>query len=139
MTRDMDLVRDILLRLERLPTTMDEFVMVPIDSAVFEGLGASRADIGYHVKLLIDHGFIKSRSKNHPSIGFLFGGLSWSGHDFVDSVRRDDIWQKTKTSAPVAGPRASDRPCKGDHQERIGQVRRWPLAVLVSDNRPHEH
>ena len=103
MTRDMDLVRDILLRLERLPTTMDEFVMVPIDSAVFEGLSASRADIGYHVKLLIDHGFIKSRSKNHPSIGFLFEGLSWSGHDFVDSVRRDDIWQKTKTGAQRAG------------------------------------
>ncbi|WKA31591.1 DUF2513 domain-containing protein [Bradyrhizobium roseum] len=103
MTRDMDLVRDILLRLEQLPATRDEYVQVAVDGEIFRDLKASAPEIGYHVKLLIDHGFILSRSKRHPTIGFLFEGLSWEAHDFVDSVRNDDIWNKTKAGAQRAG------------------------------------
>jgi hypothetical protein len=102
MKRDMDLIRNILLRLEQMPMEGEE-VMVRTNGEVFAGIDADASALGYHVKLLMDHGLIVSRSKNHPSIGFLFQGLSWGGHDFVDSVRSEDVWQKTKAGAQRAG------------------------------------
>lgn len=34
---------------------------------------------------------------------FGFRRLSWSGHDFVDSVRSSDLWDKTKSVAAAGG------------------------------------
>jgi uncharacterized protein DUF2513 len=102
MKRDMDLIRNILLRLEQLPVK-GEGVLVRTDGEVFAGIDTDPSALGYHVKLLIDHGLIVSISKNHPSMGFVFQGLSWGGHDFVDSVRSEDVWQKTKAGAQRAG------------------------------------
>jgi len=36
------------------------------------------------------------------------GGLSWQGHDFLDSVRNPDVWAKTKKGAEAAGGFTAD-------------------------------
>ena len=38
-----------------------------------------------------------------PLNGFQFRQLTWSGHDFVDAVRDDEIWGKTRQGAKAAG------------------------------------
>lgn len=35
--------------------------------------------------------------------GFMFKRLTWEGHDFVDAVRDNDIWKKTRQGANAAG------------------------------------
>lgn len=32
-----------------------------------------------------------------------FAGLTWAGHDFLDSVRSPDVWDKTRAVAAAAG------------------------------------
>jgi len=102
MTRDMDLIREILLRLEGMRIE-GEYNAVRVHDPVFAGLEADPEAIGYQLKLLINHGLIASRSKNHPAAGFIFEGLTWAGHDFLDAVRSDDIWKRTKAAAQKVG------------------------------------
>jgi hypothetical protein len=33
----------------------------------------------------------------------MFSGITWQGHDFIDSVRDDKIWAETKDTAKKAG------------------------------------
>ena len=37
------------------------------------------------------------------SDGKLMNGISWAGHDFIDSVRDPETWKKTKAGAAAAG------------------------------------
>ena len=35
--------------------------------------------------------------------GMMFRRLSWQGHDFLDSIRDPEVWNKTKKGAAAAG------------------------------------
>jgi hypothetical protein len=37
------------------------------------------------------------------SLSITFAGLTWAGHDFLDSVRDSEIWRATKEGAQKAG------------------------------------
>lgn len=58
--------------------------------------------IGHHLSLIEQAGFIE-QTRGRPAIGILFSGLTWAGHDFIDSVRDQDVWEKTKSIAARAG------------------------------------
>jgi Hypothetical protein (DUF2513) len=34
---------------------------------------------------------------------YVINGLTWAGHDFLDSIRDPKIWEKTKKGAEAAG------------------------------------
>lgn len=98
MKRDMDLVRDLLLKIEVEPPRASWKAIVP-KSDDAEGEKAL-----WHLKLIEEAGLIKSKPI------FMHGfrlpemiELTWNGHDFLDSVRDPKIWDKTKKGAEAAG------------------------------------
>jgi hypothetical protein len=102
MKRDMDLIRELLLKLESVPREMgDVFSFSPEDKEVSVE-GYTPAQIEYHLSLLREIGFIECPG-SQPMLGITFSGLTWAGHDYIDAVRDPDIWRKTKQGAEAAG------------------------------------
>ena len=108
MVRDMDFVREILLKIEDMQSGM------PIKSSDFDSYG--RNSITYHANLLNQAGFLSEFnafpemefneitgdwSKNN--LLFSVNGLTWEGHDFLDKIRDENIWNKTKGIAKTKG------------------------------------
>src|SRR5262245_45745167 len=87
MKRDMELIRQILLALEG-----DE----KAHAKTGEHSGEERA---YHVALMIEAGLVvgqvENDSKGNPRRYFL-SRMTWAGHEFLDALRDDNLWQKAK-------------------------------------------
>ena len=81
MKRDMDMVRDLLLQIEGLeqPIVVDEQT-------------GNSAEVVYHVRMLIQAGMIEGTASGLAAVH----GLTWAGHDFLDSIRDDSVWAKAK-------------------------------------------
>ena len=88
MKRNLDLVRDILLFIEDKSETAD-FFSVEID-------GYSDRVINYHVYLLVRQDFIVSTEPPIRHAQVTICGLTWKGHEYLDTVRSDNVWNKTK-------------------------------------------
>jgi len=100
MKRNMDLVRDLLLAIEKHPTLADGSQILSVDSS--EKLGIqdhSLEEIFYHLELLIKKGLIDGEI----TLLYIISGLTWDGHDFLDSIRDPVIWQETKEGVKKAG------------------------------------
>jgi hypothetical protein len=57
--------------------------------------------VANHLLLLINAGFMDGDMGGDGH--FILKGLTWLGHDFLDSVRDPVIWRKTKEGAKKAG------------------------------------
>jgi hypothetical protein len=102
MKRDMDLVRELMLRLESYPMNMgDVFSLQPGDKELAVE-DFTEHQIEYHLGLLREIGFIECPG-SQPMLGITYAGLTWAGHDFLDAVRDPEIWRKTKRGAEAAG------------------------------------
>jgi hypothetical protein len=98
MERDMDLVRELLLKLEAEPLDGNLW------SLDVDGFGITDHPydaIAYHMVLLIDAGFLDGQREQ--SGGFVARKLTWAGHDFLDSVRDPRVWGITKDRVKAAG------------------------------------
>ena len=90
MKRDMDLCRDILLKLE------DE----PFDPGLVkvEISGKTEEEISYHLMLLNQAGLVKAvdllNSTQRMKWRAMF--LTWDGHEFLEASRNQGIWDRTK-------------------------------------------
>lgn len=110
MKRDMDLIRELMLKLEELPVGPGDNVHIQPENGALLVEGCSEGALGdysdheieYHLSLIEKAGFIE-RTRHGPAVGIMFRGLSWSGHDFLDSVRSPDVWDKTKKAVSTAG------------------------------------
>lgn len=91
--RDMDLVRQLLLRLEQDPN-MDGKHSVCFTPADLGMADRSTAEIGYHLNLLIDAGFVRGRS-GFDDMPMLFK-FTWEGHEFLDNIKDAGVWAKTR-------------------------------------------
>lgn len=93
MQRDMELVRNILFTLEAKEHT-GATVRLQIE-------GYSGENVAYHCKMMCENGLIDFYDENRMGNGKLFhytvGDLSWDGQDFLDKIRQDTVWNKTKT------------------------------------------
>lgn len=86
MKRDMDLCRRILLqRAEDTRSVVHDFAVDGYDNET----------IRYHCNLLKQAGFIASQSLDIHNKLFV-GELTWQGHEFLESIREDTVWNKTK-------------------------------------------
>lgn len=90
MKRDMELVRKIVLHLEKPPRKTPR-----LDELHIEGYELKA--VNYHVRLLYDGGLIMNKA--HPDRELEHRctlSLTWVGHDFLDAARNDTIWQGAK-------------------------------------------
>lgn len=87
MTRDMDVVRRILLHVEQAHEPIQSIPDCP--SEVF----------AYNTALLIEAGFLEGKiirgPKGNPFAAVVLR-MTWQGHDFLDAARNDTIWRTAK-------------------------------------------
>ncbi|WP_205230457.1 DUF2513 domain-containing protein [Azospira oryzae] len=102
MTRDMDLIRALLLKLEALPSEMGSIYIFYQDDDETKIPGYTYDQVWYHYKLLLEAGLVDQGGSGALN-GIMFRSLTWAGHDFVDSVRDPEIWAKAKKGASAAG------------------------------------
>lgn len=87
MERDLNLVRSIMLLIESNDDRKE--LVIPNDW--------DREVVAYHLKILDQAGYVKNNTKwadNKPM--WLIASLTWDGHEFLDSVKNNNVWNKTK-------------------------------------------
>ena len=98
MQRDMELIRKILFKIE---DTIDN-----IGKNNLQIEGYTLEQVAYHCSILYEGGYIHvcnvqySGNKVHL---FCVGRLTWEGHEFLDKIREDTIWKKTKETISEKG------------------------------------
>jgi hypothetical protein len=90
--RNWDTIRELLTKVEEctLPTEMVRLSTFPTERA---------ATISYHMSLLIEAGLVKGEMVQTigPEVkDFLAFRLTWDGHEFLDAIRSDTVWTRTK-------------------------------------------
>lgn len=93
MKRDLDLVRSILLKVE---SAENEIELMELQDEVH-----TTSVVVYHLGLLeacrlIDAKFF--RDMNGKVIDATVFGLTWDGQDYLDAMRDDRVWAKTKSA-----------------------------------------
>ncbi len=90
MKRDMDLVRSILLEVEEKPPSDHGWVDIKVE-------GYTPEEIWYHVKILDEAGLIKAHDlSSFRSDEWKPERLTWEGHEFLESSRDKNRWEKAK-------------------------------------------
>jgi hypothetical protein len=87
MKRDMDLVRKLLIEIERCDTGSGQ----PMQ---FSDFCPDQQKLYGHLKLLDEASLIEGHDL--PSTQYMPSRLTWSGHEFLSAVRDENIWTKTK-------------------------------------------
>ncbi|MCL4301413.1 MAG: DUF2513 domain-containing protein [Anaerolineae bacterium] len=90
MKRNMDLVRQILLEIEKQPFIPG----YPIDLNI---PGFSHEVLSYHVMIMHEAGLIEAapelHNTGHPP-HWSPNRLTWQGHEFIDAARDNTIWNR---------------------------------------------
>ncbi len=108
MKRDLDMVRDILLIAEEASPGQR------IKLSDFKDKYPERlSEVSEHVEMLDKIGFLSasfSRPLNPQGAGFFeIQKIEWSGHDYLDAIRDQKIWKKTKQKiSDIGGSAAID-------------------------------
>ncbi|PYV70350.1 MAG: hypothetical protein DMG97_19480 [Acidobacteria bacterium] len=89
MKRDMELLRTLMLEIEKLPHVGQRYFEIP---------GYSIQQVYYHALLAKDAGFIDATfpSNDKWGWGFRLKRLTYEGHEFLDAARDDTLWNKAK-------------------------------------------
>ena len=91
MKRDLDLVRLILLEVEK----SDE----PVHAEKLTCDAFTFSMIAYHVELMRAHGLLDasiSKDWNGKPVYCCIEALTWDGCDYLDAIRNENVWEKTK-------------------------------------------
>lgn len=96
MKRDLDLLRKILLAIENA----DEFYYYNGIPHLASDIGCSNLElVSFHVSLLVDNDYIEVLDISCCSINYddyMIKRLTADGCDYLDNIRNDTIWNKTK-------------------------------------------
>ncbi|WP_314797227.1 DUF2513 domain-containing protein [uncultured Selenomonas sp.] len=101
MKRDLDLLRDMLLRIEEAESE--------IENSDFNDLSDNPQIIAFHIQLLIDADFIASydiSTLGNPNY-FVIQRLTFAGCEYLDAVRDKGIWGQAKQKLSSVGGSAS--------------------------------
>ncbi len=93
MKRDMDLCRKVLQVIEKgndRPCTIGV-----TDLGGDDAFDVTPEALNYHIKLLIQADLVNSSGTHVRGIPIV-RGLTWKGHDFVESSRDQGLWEKAK-------------------------------------------
>lgn len=99
MKRDLDLLRQMLLRIESLDSSKHK---ITVDS--FSDLNSDWNTIVLHIELLIDAGFIEASDVSTCSADdYIIRRITFTGYDYLDSIRNDSIWNEVKQKISSVG------------------------------------
>ena len=105
MKRDMDLARTILFAIEESHDDTQASIHLPVER--YDTL-----HISHHIRLLKEGGLIHAIESSHSlqaSTSWKPHSLTWKGHDFLDLIRDDEVWQGVKEEeARLGGELPSD-------------------------------
>ncbi len=94
MKRNMDLVREILLEVEKL----NDGESTHASSLNIEGY--SKEEIAYNAYIMLQKNLIYGHLMHMEQVGrvppFYISDLTWDGHDFLDACRDKTRWEKAK-------------------------------------------
>lgn len=100
MKRDFDLLRSILFRIEEQPAN------VKITTSTFSDLCEDNFLISLHISLLIEQEMIIAqeipRTRRYLPDYWIIR-LTSRGYDYLDSIRNDSIWERTKSKISQLG------------------------------------
>lgn len=98
MKLNKDLVREILLAIEESKNDPKEGINLVLKNR-------SPREISYHVLLLTEAGFILSRDAfpTHSTSNWQPTRLTYTGHEFLETVRDGEVWALTKTGVEKVG------------------------------------
>lgn len=106
LERDMDLIRELLLKMEAgqthfntLSSSTARALMIQVDDDVSD---EDAQKLAYHLDLLEQAGLVEFGFRS-GSGDVLVEALTWKGHDFLDSVRDTEVWANTKAGANAVG------------------------------------
>lgn len=106
MKRDMDLVRALLLFLEEREEAS------AVEAARIAIPGATEREVQYHLNLMFQAGLINGepvRSTSSDRLIYVIPfDLTWSGHEFLETVRDPEVWRQAKSAAAKAGTAGID-------------------------------
>jgi hypothetical protein len=89
----MDLCRRILLDLEGNDAAVGgSNIPLPYD-------GHNAKEVSYHIMLLHEAGLLEGVEYNQSPINWVSQRLTWSGHEFLDTSRKETFWKKAKDTA----------------------------------------
>lgn len=108
MKRNLDLVREILLAIEDYEPEKVHL----LQSISHRDFSATEAQNYHHIKMLVDAGYIDLAGKPTLSGKFALNGMTMTGHDFLDAIRDQTVWDKTK--------------------DRLGQAGGWTLDIVLA-------
>lgn len=103
MKRDMELVREVLMKLEALPMRPGSMVVISGYDEEMAVDGHTPEEVEYHMTMLRDAGFLNSPGAQPAGNGITFRSLTWEGHEFLDTVRDPEVWKRTKEGASKMG------------------------------------
>jgi hypothetical protein len=92
MERDWDLIREILIRLEEKSDVKGGLQLKDWPEGI-------RPKVSYHVELMIDGGLVEGFVSKTLDLGpddFAIFRLTWNGHDFLNSIKNNTVWEKVK-------------------------------------------
>jgi hypothetical protein len=98
--RDMELIRKILFAIE------NKYVDTWLASNDIKIDGYDMKTIAYHCATLHDAGLISDYKGFYGSnelLNFGVGRLTWDGHEFLDKIKSDTVWNKTKDTIKQKG------------------------------------
>ena len=100
MQRDMDYVRELLLKIEDSQDSprSDELLSANADPDEYKKLS-------YHLNMLINEAGLVTGIPAHHYTGrhWIELNLTWQGHEFLDAIRDAKIWRHTRETASNAG------------------------------------
>lgn len=94
MTRDWNIIREILSELETKPSNKHTLKLGDFPKE-------KKAEYSYNVEILMEAGLIHGSMSQTigPNVNnFIASRLTWQGHEFLDAIRSDTVWEKTKQS-----------------------------------------
>ena len=118
MKRNWDTIREILVRVEQCSTPGD---MLRLSSFPED----KRVEVAYHMALLIEAGLVQGRvlqTMGPEAQEFLVQRLTWNGHEFLDTIRNDTIWARTKKVAIEGRTSATFEIIKDVAKEQLSAV-----------------